>query len=48
MSFHTRQEAERLVRRLELERFDEVENAGKLATGGPKHWHVFHVVARKR
>ena len=47
MSFHTREDAERLVRGFELERFDEVENDGELVTGKPKHWHVFHLVARK-
>jgi hypothetical protein len=30
----------------ELERFDEEENDGE-ACSGPKHWHVFHAVARK-
>jgi hypothetical protein len=30
-----------------LERFDEIEENGKTALGEPKHWHVFHIVARK-
>jgi tellurite methyltransferase len=48
MSFQTRHEAQALLRQFELERFDEIEEDGKTAIGKPKHWHVFHVVARKR
>ena len=48
MSFQTRGEAEALLSEFDLERFDEVEEDGKTAIGNPKHWHVFHVVARKR
>jgi tellurite methyltransferase len=48
MSFQTRQDAEELVRGLDVEHFDEVEEDGETAVGDPKHWHLFHVVARKR
>ena len=48
MSFQTRQDAEALVRGLEVEHFDEVEEDGKTAVGDLKHWHLFHVVARKQ
>jgi SAM-dependent methyltransferase len=48
MTFHTREEAERLFVVFELERFDELEEDGKTALGTPKHWHVFHIVAQKR
>ncbi len=47
LSFHRRAEAEALFAGFELERFDEVEADGRTATGEPKHWHVFHVVARR-
>jgi trans-aconitate methyltransferase len=47
MTFQTRQEAEALLAPLEVERFDELEEDGKTATGKPKHWHVFYVVARR-
>jgi tellurite methyltransferase len=47
MSFHTRAEAEALLARLEVERLEELEEDGQTATGKPKHWHVFHVVARR-
>ena len=37
-----------LLRPFEVERLDEVERDGTLPRGRRKHWHVFHVVARKR
>ena len=48
MSFQTRQDAEKLLRGLEVEHFDEVEEDGETAVGDPKHWHLFQIVARKR
>jgi trans-aconitate methyltransferase len=48
MTFLTRAEAEALLHDFELERFDEHEEDGKTAVGEAKHWHLFHVVARKR
>jgi hypothetical protein len=47
LTFHTRAQALGLLDGLELERFDEVDEDGKTATGEPKHWHVFHVIARR-
>jgi tellurite methyltransferase len=47
MTFHTRARAEALFGGFELERFDEEEMDGETAVGTPKHWHIFHVVARK-
>jgi tellurite methyltransferase len=47
LTFHTRAQAEALFTGFELERFDEVEEDSQTALGQPKHWHVFHVVARK-
>ncbi len=32
----------------DLIHFDEVDREGQTAVGNAKHWHVFHVVARKR
>ena len=32
----------------DFERLDEVDEDGETAPGKPKHWHIFHVVARKR
>jgi tellurite methyltransferase len=48
MTFHTRAEAEAILDAFELERFDEVDEDGTTAVGDAKHWHLFHVVARKR
>ena len=42
---HGRADAEALFDGWALERFDEEENDGD-ACSGPKHWHLFHVVAR--
>jgi SAM-dependent methyltransferase len=48
LTFHTRTEAEALFNGFDLERFDEVEEDGQTALGEAKHWHLFHVVARRR
>ena len=47
MSFQTRAEAEELLRGLAVEQFLEIDEDGKTALGDAKHWHVFHVVARR-
>ena len=44
---HTREEVDRLFVGFEFEHIDEVERDGKAVWGDPKHWHVFHIVARK-
>jgi SAM-dependent methyltransferase len=48
MTFHTRADVERLLADYDVERLDEVEEDSTTAVGDPKHWHLFHVVARKR
>ena len=47
MTFMTRTEALRRLEPFELERFDEEDEDGKTALGDAKHWHVFHVIARR-
>ncbi len=47
MTFHTREEAERLLEGLELLEFHEVEEEGTLATGDMKQWHRFQMIARR-
>ena len=47
LTFHTRTEVEALLGGFDLERFDEIEEDGQTALGGPKHWHLFHIVARR-
>jgi tellurite methyltransferase len=47
MTFLTRGRLDALLASLEVEQLEEVEEDGTTATGKSKHWHVFHVVARK-
>lgn len=47
MTFLTRAEVEALLAPLAVERLDEVEEDGTTARGAEKHWHLYHVVARK-
>ena len=47
LTFLTRAEALALLEPFQLERFDEEDADGKTALGDPKHWHVFHVIARR-
>jgi SAM-dependent methyltransferase len=48
ITFLAREEVERLLRGFELELFEEIEEDGATVVGELKHWHLFHVVARKR
>lgn len=43
----TRPEVERLLEGLEVLSLDEANQDGETSLREPKHWHVFHVVARK-
>ncbi len=47
MSFVSRDEALALLAGLELEMFEEEEADGVTPRGNAKHWHIFHIVARK-
>ncbi|MGG6296388.1 class I SAM-dependent methyltransferase [Leptolyngbya sp. AN02str] len=47
MSHHTREQVMELLAPFELEWFEEEEHPGKTALGVEKHWHLFHLVARK-
>jgi SAM-dependent methyltransferase len=46
MNFHSRVEVERLLSGFEIISLREQDEDGA-AVGGPKHWHVFHVIARR-
>lgn len=46
MTFHTEDQVRVLFEDFEFESFQEIEEDGT-ATNGPKHWHVFTVIARK-
>jgi SAM-dependent methyltransferase len=47
MTFHSRDEVDELLRGLDVEHLEEVDADGTTAVGDRKHWHVFHLVARK-
>lgn len=48
MTHMTRGAAEDLLRDLEVELFEEEESDGVTPRGKPKHWHIFHIVARRQ
>ncbi|WP_414580908.1 class I SAM-dependent methyltransferase [Scytonema sp. PCC 10023] len=48
MNHHTRQQIEMLLQPFEIEMLQEEDHPGKTAIGEDKHWHIFHVVARKK
>jgi SAM-dependent methyltransferase len=45
-TFHTRAEVEALLAGLDVVRLEETEREGK-AYSGPKHWHLFDIIARQ-
>jgi tellurite methyltransferase len=47
MTFVRRDDALALLSGLDLEMFDEEEDDGVTPRGNAKHWHIFHIVARK-
>lgn len=47
LTFHTKEEAERLISGLKIVKFEEEDKEGKTAAGPVKHWHVFHFIAKK-
>ena len=47
MTFHTEVQAKELLNGLEILSFKEVEEDGTTANGTPKHWHIFHIIAKK-
>jgi tellurite methyltransferase len=47
LTFHSRAQVEELLAGLDVERLDELEQDGQTAVGDPKHWHLFHLVARR-
>ena len=47
ITFHARADAEALLAPLRVELFDEEETDATTPRGARKHWHLFHIVARK-
>jgi tellurite methyltransferase len=45
---HRRAEAEQLLSDLRVELFDEEDSDAVTPRGVPKHWHIFHIIARRR
>lgn len=48
INVHTREQVVELLLAFDIERLEEIEEEGSTVTGKPKHWHLFHIVARKR
>ncbi len=48
ITFLERSQAMALLDGLEIEMFEEEEADSVTPRGNPKHWHIFHIVARKR
>ena len=46
MTFHTEEQVRAMLENFEIEYFHEEDEDGE-STSGPKHWHVFTVIARK-
>ena len=47
MIFHTRADVDALLADFEVEYLEEEEDDSTTPRGETKHWHVFHIVARK-
>jgi|CXWK01.1.fsa_nt_gi SAM-dependent methyltransferase len=47
MTFHSREQAEKLLSDLKIVEFTEEDQLGKTAAGNMKRWHVFHFIAVK-
>ncbi|HEV2187171.1 MAG TPA: class I SAM-dependent methyltransferase [Stellaceae bacterium] len=47
MNFHARDEVERLLRGFDVLELEEEDHPGKTKLGEAKHWHIFHLIARR-
>jgi hypothetical protein len=47
MTFHTEEQVRRMLEDFEIKYFHERDEDGD-AVSGPKHWHVFTVIAKKK
>ena len=48
INYHTMSDVESLLKPFEIELLNEEDRDGKTALGNKKHWHIFHIVARKK
>jgi tellurite methyltransferase len=47
MNFHARGEIEQLLRGFDIIELEEEDHPGQTKLGEPKHWHIFHILARR-
>src|SRR5439155_16600846 len=47
MNFHSRNDVERLLRGWTVLELTEEDRPGKTKLGEDKHWHIFHIIARR-
>ena len=47
MNFHSRTAVEALLAGFEILELEEEDHPGKTKLGDDKHWHIFHIIARK-
>lgn len=47
MTFHSYDQIRQRLRPFTVEHLEEEERDGTTANGTPKHWHLFHIIARK-
>lgn len=48
MTHHKREQVQQMLEDFEIEILQEEDHPGKTAIGEEKHWHIFHIVARKK
>lgn len=48
INYHTMSDVNLLLQPFEIELLKEEDRNGKTALGNEKHWHIFHIVARKK
>jgi tellurite methyltransferase len=47
MSFHARTDIDRLLRGFDIVALEEEDHPGQTKLGEAKHWHIFHLIARR-
>lgn len=47
MNFHARPDVERLLQGWAVVELEEEDHPGTTKLGEPKHWHIFHIIARR-
>ena len=48
MTFHTKKQVNKILEGFEILFFEEMEENSATANGTPKHWHLFHIIARSQ